>query len=138
VLIATLDRTSAGALTRRLLGRARVRSVRGEFELVYAIESHIHARPVVVVDCCVPSVDVESLATTLGALPRTPLVVLWGTTAATLAELRRISPATRSWARLGPSATDADVADLLERLAYRRPRRISGPQPVPNPTVRSG
>jgi hypothetical protein len=131
VLVATLDRASIRGLTRRLLGRANVRSVRGEFELVYAVESHPGTRPVVVIDCCVPSMDAETVATMVGALPRIPLVVLWGASADTLAELRRIAPAARSWVRLGPSATDADVAQLLDSLAYRRPRRKSGRQEVP-------
>lgn len=130
VLVATLDRASTRTLTRRLLGCAQVRSVRGEFELVYAIESHRHARPVVVIDGCVPSVDVETLAMTLGAVPRRPPVVLWGTTEATLAKLRRTSPCAGSWVRLEPTATDADVARVVQRLAHRRSRRQSGSRPI--------
>jgi hypothetical protein len=116
VLVATLDRAGIQGLARRLLGRAAVRGVQSEFELMYAVTSHCGSRPVVVVDCCVPSVELEALAAMVGALPKLPLVVLWGATAPMHEAVRGFSPAARSWVRLGPSATDADVAELVEAL----------------------
>ncbi|MFW6049629.1 MAG: hypothetical protein ACODAU_00565 [Myxococcota bacterium] len=118
VLVATLDRSGIQSLTRRLLGRATVRGMRDPFELVYAIESHPGAQPVVVVDCCVPSVDPTAIATTVGALSTVPLVVLWGASEKVWRSVRQMTPAARNWIRLGPSATDADLSELVEALLW--------------------
>lgn len=116
VLVATLDRAGIQSLTRRLLGRAAVRGVRRPFDLVYAIESHPGAQPVVVIDCCVPSMEPDTVATMVGALSTLPQVVLWGASEPVYGTLRKTSPSARDWMRLGPSATDADVAELVNAL----------------------
>lgn len=116
VLAATFDRSGIQKLTRRLLGHATVRGVRDAFELVYAVESHPGSQPVVVVDCCAPSVTPEDIASAVGALRRRPLVVLWGASDPVYRAIRGISSEARSWVRLGPSATDADVAELVHAL----------------------
>lgn len=132
VLVATLDRAGIQSLTRRLLGRATVRGVRSPFELVYAIESHPGTQPVVVIDCCVPSMEADTVATMVGALSTLPLVVLWGASEPMHRALRTTSPASRNWIRLGPSATDGDVAELVEALI------VPDPPPRPHPTTPRG
>ena len=61
-----------------------------------------------------------------------PLVVLWGASEPMHRALRTTSPASRNWIRLGPSATDGDVAELVEALI------VPDPPPRPHPTTPRG
>lgn len=116
VLVATLDRAGVHRLARRLLGRADVRRVGRAFDLLHAVESHAGTQPVVIIDCCAPSVEPEAVATMLGALGTLPVVVLWGASDRVHQAVCRLSPAARNWIRLGANSTDAEVAELVQAV----------------------
>lgn len=116
VLVATLDRSGLQRLARQLLHRATVRPVHDVFELMYALEANAGRRPLVVLDCCLPAVEPQSVASMLAGLAEAPRVLLWGAPRPVRANLEATAPAARDWIALGSEATDADVVALIESL----------------------
>ncbi|MFW5921186.1 MAG: hypothetical protein ACOCUS_05045 [Polyangiales bacterium] len=116
VLVATLDRSGLQRLARRLVDTATVRPVNDVFELLYALEANAARHPMVVIDCCLPAVEPQAVASMLGGLAEPPRVLLWGAARSVRDGLEATSSATRDWIALGSEATDEDVVSLIESM----------------------
>lgn len=116
VLVATLDRSGLQRLARRLVDTATVRPVNDVFELVYALEANASRNPLIIIDCCLPAVEPQAVASMLGSLDQSPRVLLWGAARTVRDGLEATSPRTRDWIALGSEATDEDVVSLIESM----------------------
>lgn len=116
VLVATLDRSGLQRLARRLVDSATVRPVNDVFELVYALEANASRNPLIVIDCCLPAVEPQAVASMLGSLDESPRVLLWGAARTVRDGLEATSTKTRDWIALGSEATDEDVVSLIESM----------------------
>jgi hypothetical protein len=119
VLVATMDRSGIQRLTRRLVGSAEVRLARDVFELVFALEASGKRLPVVVLDCCLPAVEPQTVAQMLSRVRQMPSVVLWGASEQAHRHLANAAPAAADWVPVSQEADDRDLAALLERMLAR-------------------
>lgn len=117
VLMATQDRSSIQRVARHLLDQALVQPVHGVSEMVQALDTRRGGcGAVVIVDCCVPVVEPETVASMLDGIDDPPYVVLWGATAAQSDRMGKHTPGARQWIPLATEAGDPEVAELVTML----------------------
>lgn len=115
VLAASRDVGGLTRVARHLIGRARVKPVRDVADILAALFSRGPQQTIVLLDACLPLLDLAATADAFEALLVPPIVVLWGGGAHTRTRLRSLE-VTRRWVQLPANASDQETADVLQGL----------------------